>query len=332
MSGTKMLAAMSRWVTGRRLDEPSSRVDDTSAIEGTARRHGSRMAWWVVCLKELEDLWVGGKGPVLLLLYCALVGGASLLQVVLSETDLIPPKELIYSTLMLCLTFGVLMNLVLGADSISGERERATLEALLVTPASRSQIVFGKFLAALSPWPVAFAVTAPYLAVLAQGDPALGLALIWGGLVGTLLAADFTGLGVLVSLCSNANKKSLFISLTTYLVFYLPTQLPSGAQTGIMGRFFKRLNPLESVGHWLEKIIVNNRNPLEFSTDPRGGGWLWLIAPVVFALLVFGVLTPLAARLRLHAIPIGSMPRRGFRTVRRRTSMTMKAVSPTSTS
>lgn len=331
MSGPQILAAMSRLVTGRR-PEASVRIDHGSGTVRTASVGPSRMAWWVVCVRELEDLWVGGKGPVLMLLYCTMVGGASLLQVVLSETDLIPPKELIYSTLMLCLTFGVLMNLVLGADSISGERERATLEALLVTPASRPQIVFGKFLAALSPWPVAFAVTAPYLAVLAQGDPALGLALIWGGLVGTLLAVAFTGLGVLVSVCSNANKKSLFVSLTTYLVFYLPTQLPSGAQTGIMGRFFKRLNPLESVGHWLEKIIVNNRNPLEFSTDPRGGGWLWLIAPVVFALLVFGALTPLAARLRLHANPARSIPRRGFRTIRRRMSLTMKAVSPSSTS
>jgi ABC-2 type transport system permease protein len=286
------------------------------------------MGWWVVFVKELDDLWIGGKGAVLLLLYCVLVGGTSLLQVTLSETDLIPPKELIYSTLMLCLTFGVPMNLVLGADSISGERERATFEALLVTPVSRSQIVLGKFLAALSPWPVAFVVTAPYLAVLAQGDPALGLALIWGGLVGTLLAAAFTGLGVLVSLWSNANRTALFVSLTTYLMFYLPTQLPSGAQTGIMGRLFKRINPLESAGHWLEKIIVNNRNPLEFSTDPRGGGWLWLVAPTVFAVLVFGVLVPLASTLQLEA-NIASIPAMGFLKRRRQhRSLTKKTVKP----
>jgi ABC-type Na+ efflux pump permease subunit len=325
------LEAMSRWVTGRQ-PETSLRSDHASGAVPTASVGASRMAWWVVCVRELEDLWIGGKGPVLLLLYCTLVGGASLLQVVLSETDLIPPKELIYSTLMLCLTFGVLMNLVLGADSISGERERATLEALLVTPASRSQLVFGKFLAALSPWPVAFAVTAPYLAVLAQGDPSLPLALIWGGLVGTLLAATFTGLGVLVSLWSNANKTSLFVSLTTYLLFYLPTQLPSGAQTGIMGRFLKRINPMESVGHWLEKIIVNNRNPLEFSTDPRGGGWLWLISPTVFALLVFGVLGPLAAGLELEADLAGSIPGIAFLRNRRRKSTARKAAKSSSIS
>jgi hypothetical protein len=166
--------------------------------------------------------------------------------------------------------------------------------------------------------------------VLAQGDPSLPLALIWGGLVGTLLAATFTGLGVLVSLCSNANKTSLFVSLTTYLAFYLPTQLPSGAQTGIMGRFFKRINPMESVGHWLEKIIVNNRNPLEFSTDPRGGGWLWLIAPTVFALIVFGVLVPLASRLELEADLAGAIPGMAFWRNRQRKLTVKKTSKPAS--
>ncbi|HEY7440914.1 MAG TPA: ABC transporter permease subunit [Vicinamibacterales bacterium] len=321
MSGQQMLAAFYRWVTAPDVLSHSGEVPNTADTDPIK---ASRSAWWVVFRRELEDLWVGGKGAVLLILYCAFVGGTSLLQVTLSESDMIPPKELIYSTLMLCLTFGVLMNLVLGADSISGERERGTLEALLVTPASRPQIVFGKFLAALTPWPIAFAITAPYLAVLAQGDPALTLALIWGGLVGTLLAASFTGLGMVVSLWSNANRVSLFVTLTTYLMFYLPTQLPSGAQTGIMGRLFKRLNPLESVGHWLEKIIVNNRNPLEFSTDPRGGGWLWLIAPTVLAWLVLGALAISARLVQLEANLATAIPGMLFWHKRRRQGSSKK--------
>lgn len=272
-----------------------------NVTDGRVEQSGGAPAWWLVLVRQLNELWIGGKGPILLLLYCVLLGGTSVLQASVSETDLIPPKEMVYAVLMLSLTFGLLIGIVLGADSISGERERSTLEALLLTPASRTQVVIGKLLAAVSPWPVAFAITAPYLAVLAQGDPALGLALIWGGLVGTLLAATFTGLAVLVSFWSNSNRTSLFVSLTLYLVFYIPTQLPSGAQTGIMGRLFKRVNPLESVGHWLEKILVNNRNPLEFSTDPRGGGWLWLVSPAIFAVLVFGVLLPFTASLELDA-------------------------------
>src|SRR5439155_7226639 len=75
---------------------------------------------------------------------------------------------------------GMFICLVIAGDSLSGERERGTLEALLLTPASRRQIVLGKFLAALSPWPVALAIGVPYWVVLSKGDPVLAQALLWG--------------------------------------------------------------------------------------------------------------------------------------------------------
>ncbi len=36
-----------------------------------------RPAWWVVFTRELRDLWIGGKGPYLILLYTLLLGGYS---------------------------------------------------------------------------------------------------------------------------------------------------------------------------------------------------------------------------------------------------------------
>ena len=154
-------------------------------------------AWWLVCTKELTELWIGGKALYLILLFCLLVGGTSLLQAVVSEQDLIPPKEMVLFVLWNSIVFGLLIGLLLGANSLSGERERATLESLLLTPASRRQLVVGKFLAAFSPWLAALAITVLYLAVLSQGDEVLGPALFWGSVLGSLLAAAFTGLGIL---------------------------------------------------------------------------------------------------------------------------------------
>jgi hypothetical protein len=34
-------------------------------------------AWWTVFTRELRDLWIGGKGPYLILLYTLLLGGYS---------------------------------------------------------------------------------------------------------------------------------------------------------------------------------------------------------------------------------------------------------------
>ena len=93
-------------------------------------------AWWVVCSRELADLWIGGKALILMLIFCALQGG--LVDYKVSDVaDPTPPKELVYFTLMNAMSFGLFMNLILGADAISGERERATLEALLLNPTSR---------------------------------------------------------------------------------------------------------------------------------------------------------------------------------------------------
>jgi ABC-2 type transport system permease protein len=264
-----------------------SRSDGTTG--GRRETAGAAPAWWVIGGRELTDLWVGGKAAILIALFCALQGGLTYLKVS-DVADPTPPKELVYFTLMNAIAVGIFMSLILGADSISGERERATLEALLLTPSSRRQIVLGKFLAACSPWAAAFAITVPLVFWLGQGDEIIGTALLWAAVTGTLLAGAFAALGMVVSFWCNSNRSSLFVSLVLYFSFLMPTMLPGGAQAGKFGRWLKRANPMESVGHWLEKVIVNNRDALEFSTDPRGAGWLWLIAPVVFAAVVFGIL------------------------------------------
>jgi hypothetical protein len=189
---------------------------------------------------------------------------------------------MLYLSLQATIAIGLFIGLSIGADTISGERERATLEGLLLTPLKRREIVVGKFLAAISPWPAVLAVAIPYLAILAPEGNALGQTLVWGGLLGTLLVVSFTGFGVLVSFWANSNKTSLSLSLVVYLIFLLPTQFPGTAQAGTVGQFVKKINPMESTNQFLEKIIVNNRTVEEMVP--------WLTAPIVFAVVVLVLL------------------------------------------
>lgn len=251
-----------------------------------------RPTWWVVFLRELSELWIWGKALTLIILYSIYLGVSSYIFAANSELSLIPPKEMIYLTLSGAINVSLFVALIIGADSFSGERERATLEALLLTPAKRRQIVIGKFLASVSPWPIAMLIAIPYTVVLSQNDPILGTALFWGAVLGGLLSPAFTGFAMIVSLWSASNRTSLFASLTVYILFYLPVQFPGSAQTGTFGRLLKKLNPLEGADHFLEKIIVNNRTVQELLP------FIW--ASVVFAALVFAVLFLFAApRLRL---------------------------------
>lgn len=257
-----------------------SRVEPLQAV---AHVQSSRAApaWWIVFTKELSQLWMGGKAPILLFCYCVLQGALTYFMVS-NISDPTPPKEMVYFTLENAIAFGVLIGLIIGADSISGERERLTLESLLLTPVGSRQILIGKFFAGISPWFAGLAITIPLLAVLAQGDEILGPAVFWGSLVGSLLALSFAGLGMLVSSWSNSNKTSVSVSLTLYIVSFIPTQLQGGAQKGAMGYLLKRVNPMESVNHFLENVLVNNRTPKQMGP--------WLRSPILFAVLVFGLL------------------------------------------
>jgi ABC-2 type transport system permease protein len=271
------------------MNDATVELRDKRAVSEQAadRSSAARPIWLVVFIRELSELWIWGKALTLILLYSVYLGISSYVFSANSELSLIPPKEMVYLTLSGAITVSLFVALIIGADSFSGERERSTLEALLLTPANRRQIVVGKFLASVSPWPAAMLIAVPYVLVLSQGDQILGKALLWGAILGCLLSPAFTGFSMLVSIWSSSNRTSLFASLTVYLLFLLPVQFPGGAQTGTFGRLLKQLNPLEGADHFLEKIIVNNRTVGELAP------YLW--ASIIFALLIFVVLFYFAA-------------------------------------
>lgn len=147
---------------------------------GRAEPSGSGTpTWWLVLTRELTDLWIGGKALNLILIYCVLLGIWAYVLASNSELSLVPPKEMVFETLKATISVSMFICVIIGADSLSGERERATLEGLLLTPTSRRQLVVGKFLAAVSPWPVALVITIPYWHVLSQGDEVFGQTVLW---------------------------------------------------------------------------------------------------------------------------------------------------------
>lgn len=258
------------------------------------RVNSAQPAWWIIFVREMADMWIGGKALVLLFIYCVILGLLAYVMASNNELSLIPPKEMVFLTLQTALLVGGFIAAIVGADSISGERERATLEALLLTPTSRFQLVLGKLLAAITPWPAAMLITIPYLKALSQGDEVFGQAVFWGFIFGTLLTVGYTGAGMLASIWAASNRTSLGISLLFFIMCALPVQFPGNTQTGVMGRFLKTLNPMEAVDHVIEKLLVNNRTLDEMYVYLRSP----IILPALVLLLLLGYAAP---RLRLDA-------------------------------
>jgi len=144
----------------------------------------------IVVGQELRDLWLGGRALVLTLALSLLLSVVSYLVATNQELNFLEQRESVNLTLQVAVAVGALLALLAAADTISGERERGTLESLLVTPISRQRLAAGKLAAALSLWIGAFVVTIPYVWYLSRGVGVVAEALAAGLVVGTLIAVS----------------------------------------------------------------------------------------------------------------------------------------------
>jgi len=223
--------------------------------------------------QELRDLWIGGRGLVLSFAFSLLVGVIAYLVATNKALNFLEQRESVNLTLQVAIAAGALLALLAAADAISGERERGTLESLLLTPVSRLELTAGKLLAALSLWVAAFAITVPYIWFLGRGVGVVGDALLVAIVVGTLLATCLASFGIVVSVFAASNRVSLSVSLFTLLALYAPTQLPSSAQQGWAGELLLRVNPITAGEHYVGKILVNNH--------PWRQDVSWLASPLI---------------------------------------------------
>jgi ABC-2 type transport system permease protein len=237
-------------------------------------RRGAR-AWAIVAEQEMRELWVGGRGLLLLLAFSLLLSIISYLTATNTELNFLEQRESLSLVMQVAIGVGSLLALLAGADALSGERERGTLESLLLTPAPRLELTAGKLLAALSLWVAAFVVTAPYAWFLGRSVDATGDALAVGAFVGTLLAVFVASLGVLISVFTASNRVSLALALFLLLALYAPTQLPATAQRGWAGELLLKVNPVTAGEHFVGRVVINDQSWGQHSS--------WLISPIVAA-------------------------------------------------
>jgi len=241
------------------------------------RTHG----WGIVGRQELRDLWLGGRGLLLVLAFSALLSVIAYLTATNRALNFLEQRESVNLTLQVAIAVGSLLALLAAADAVSGERERSTLESLLLTPVRRLDVVGGKLLAALSLWLAAFIVAIPYVWFLGRGIGLVGNALLVGFVVGTLLAVFLASFGIVVSVFARSNRVSLSLSLFLLLAVFAPTQLPSSAQKGWAGELLLRVNPVTAGEHYVGKILVDGHT---WSEDLS-----WLVSPLIGA-VVFAAL------------------------------------------
>lgn len=262
----------------------------TTAAGTPPQRRAS--GWAIVGEREIRDLWLGGRGLLLGLAFSVLLSVIAYLVAANQALNFLEQRESVNLTLQVAVASGSLLTLLAAADSVSGERERATLESLLLTPVARLGITSGKLLGALSLWLGAFVITIPYVWFLGRGIGLVGDAIVTGLVIGTLLAIFLASLGMIISVFANSNRVSLSLSLFILLALFAPTQFPISAQRG-WGEILLRVNPITAGEHYVGRILVNG--------DGWGDNLSWLVAPIVAAV----VFVSAAAFVGAHCVRLG---------------------------
>jgi ABC-2 type transport system permease protein len=242
----------------------------------------------VVARQELRDLWLGGRGLLLAFAFSVLLSAITYLAATNEALNFLEQREAVNLALQVAVGVGGLLALLGAADAISGERERGTLECLLLTPAPRAALVAGKLVAALSLWLGALVLTVPYVWFLGRDVGAAGAAIVTGSVAGTLLAMALTAFGILVSVVAASNRLSLSVCLFVLLALFAPTQLPTGAQHGWAGEALLRVNPVTAAEHYVGSVIVDQH------------GWTrdlsWLASPLAAATVLTAIAVVVAPR------------------------------------
>jgi ABC-2 type transport system permease protein len=249
----------------------------------------------VVAWREIRDQWVSGRGLAIMVAYAVLLSFTTYVAAVNQSLTFLEQRESLSQAVKTAVTVGGLLVVLWCADAVSGERERGTLESLLLTPAPRRALVAGKGMSALTLWVGAFLVAVPYLWVLGRGVSRWGEVLLAALIVGTLLSLFLGGLGLLVSIWSGSQRLSLAISLFLLLALHAPALLPPTSLRGWAGEALVRLDPFTSGLPYLDGIVLRG--------TPMTQDIHLLLTPLVAGLVMPAI--ALAAASRLSLMPRG---------------------------
>jgi len=250
---------------------------------------GAGGSWLVIAGQELRDIWLSARGPAIVIGTSLLLSLLTYLAASNEELNIIDQRDTVNLLVQITMALAVGVSLLFTADCVSGERERETLESLLVTPVPRGQVALGKYLAAVSMWPVLLIVAIPYIWVLREGEGVFADAMLGALVVGTPLVIGFVSLGLLVSIFSGSNRLSLAVAFFIFVLLLAPTQLPLG---GWFGDLITQTNPMTAGSTFLHRAIVKEHG--------WGEDLDLLIAPAVWAIAMTGVAFIAAGRLRLQ--------------------------------
>jgi ABC-2 type transport system permease protein len=208
--------------------------------------------------KECAEEIFSSRGATLYLVGCGVLSVFSLLLVSNTELSLLDNAQAVYMMSAIIITLALLIAVIRGSDGFAGERERETLETLLVTPVSPAKIAVAKLMGLIFSWLVVFVFAIPYLWAVGSTGQNLLSTLIYLFIAGTLLVVIFGGFTLAISARMRTFKGALSIGLSAFLLSGSPILIGPSLRQSTVGRFVDLINPFANALNMLDSVVVDN--------------------------------------------------------------------------
>jgi ABC-2 type transport system permease protein len=210
-----------------------------------------------IALKESKESLYAVRGSVWAVLSASVLSLMSYLLLTDQELSLLDQSEMLYIIASLTVGLGLLVSGILASDSVAGERERTTLEGLLLTPIGRGPLMLGKIGAILASWLLVFVISTPYILVVGSGAGSPREASLYTFLLGTLCIAGFTTLTVGISCLVGSGRSATLAAMAILIAMAAPTLLGTVLQNSWFGTIYNALSPFAQVRLSLDSVIVD---------------------------------------------------------------------------
>jgi ABC-type Na+ efflux pump permease subunit len=210
-------------------------------------------------LRALKELAFTPRGLVWLPTFSILL--SLLVYLFLTNVDLsvMDQRSMMFLTTQAILLLGLLAVTVTGADTVAGERERGTLEALLAAPISPNALLAGYLSGVLAPWCAMAVLALPYLAVVSAGTGGFPSAACYLLGTGTLLALGVGGWTIGLSVRAGSLRNGVLLTLVVYAGLAVPALLSSALRNNWVGRAYDFVNPFANAMNTLDSVLIDEQ-------------------------------------------------------------------------
>lgn len=236
----------------------------------------------LIARKEAGDLLLSQRGLAWLLALAVALSGFALLLVSNTELSLLDNAQVVYDMLGIVCAVGALLALIVGVDTIGGERERGSLVPLLLVPASRDAILLGKLGGVAIAWAIMYVLAVPYLWAVGSTGQNLGRGAVLLALLGTPVVLGFGFLGMTLGARLASLRSALLAGLIVLLLSASPLLLDARLRQSAIGVAFDAVNPFSAALNAFDAVIIDSQAILD-QWDHIVVGLVWLALTLLLA-------------------------------------------------